>query len=315
MHLNSNLAVPYVTLSFIAAMQGNTQLANQQAEKAIQLDGNDAEGYGALGEVLEAEGRQNDALAKYTKAIDLAPEDWRWPVERAGVEFSQGDIAASINDLQQATEKAKDNALTYYDLSLVHSEAGQMEAARTDLVQSLKYEPTSRAYSALGSLLLLEGKYDDAATQYRQAIKLDEKSYVAWANLGDAYGWSGKQEEATAAFRKAVELEEVQHAQRPRDPELLVTLAFAYAQIGNAAKSATLARQALAMNESNPKVEYIAGETYETLHQRGQAIPLIAKALARGYRGREFERNPRLAALGADPAFIAALNSEKAKKK
>ena len=90
MHLNSNLAVPYVTLSLIAAMQGDTQMATQQAEKAIQLDGNDAEGYGALGEVLEAEGRQNDALAKYNKAIDLAPEDWRWPVARAGVRIRRG---------------------------------------------------------------------------------------------------------------------------------------------------------------------------------------------------------------------------------
>jgi serine/threonine protein kinase/Flp pilus assembly protein TadD len=315
MQLNSSLSVPYVTLSFIAAMQGNTQMATQQAEKAIQLDGNDAEGYGALGEVLEAEGRQNDALAKYNKAIDLAPEDWRWPVARAEVEFSQGDMAASIKDLQQATGEAKDNALTYYDLSLVHSEAGQMEAARTDLEQSLKYEETSRAYSALGSLLLFDGKYDDAAAQYKQAIALDKNSYVAWANLGDAYGWNGKQEQAAEAFGKAVELEEVEHAKRPRDPELLVTLAFAYAQIGNGAKSAPLARQALARDESNPKVEYIAGETYEALHQREQAIPLIAKALARGYRAREFERNPRLAALRADPAFTAALNSEKAKKK
>ncbi len=315
MHLNSNLAVPYVTLCLIAAMQGDTQMATQQAEKAIQLDGNDAEGYGALGEVLEAEGRQTDALVQYNKAIDLAPEDWRWPVARAEVEFSQGDIAASIKDLQQATEEAKDNALTYYDLSLVHSEAGQMEAARTDLEQSLKYEATSRAHSALGSLLLFDGKYDDAAAQYKEAIALDDKSYEAWANLGDAYGWSGQQKPAADAFRKAVELEEAQHANRPRDPELLVTLAFAYAQIGNAAKSAPLARQALAMDESNPKVEYIAGETYETLHQRQQAIPLIAKALARGYRAREFERNPRLAALRADPAFTAALNSEKEKKK
>ena len=214
-----------------------------------------------------------------------------------------------------ATEEAKDNALTYYDLSLVHSEAGQMEAARTDLEQSLKYESTSRAYSALGSLLLFDGKYDDAAAQYKQAIALDKNSYVPWANLGDAYGWSGQQKQAADAFRKAIELEEVQHAKRPRDPELLVTLAFAYAQVGNVAKSAPLARQALALDEGNPKVQYIAGETYEALHQREQAIPLIAKALARGYRAREFERNPRLAALRADPAFTAALNSEKAKKK
>lgn len=310
--LDPDLAVPYVTLSRIAAMQGDTQLATRQAEKAIQLDGNNAEAYGARGEVYEAEGRAKDALAEYQRARDLAPDDWRWPVAIAIAEFGQGDIQGSIRDLQAAIGKAPENGIVYYDLSLAHTESGQLDEARKDLSQSLKYEPSARAYSALGSLLLLEGKYDDAAADYNQAIALNPNSYVAYANLGDAYGWNGKQAEAVNAFRKAAELEEVQHAKRRHDPELLVTLAFAYAQTGDADKSLPLVRQAVALTGKDPKIEYIAGETYEALHQRDKAIPLIANALAKGYRAREFERNPRLAALRGDPAFAAALKNAKA---
>jgi serine/threonine protein kinase/Tfp pilus assembly protein PilF len=312
--LDAGLAVPYVTLARIAALHGDTQLATQQANKAIELDKNNAEAYGALGEVYEAEKRPKEALAQYQKAIDLAPDDWRWPLVLAIAKFGQGDSAGATRDLQRAIDKAPDNALAYYDLSIFHSETGQMNAAREDLQNSLKYEETSRAYSALGSLLLLEGNYDDAAAQYKQAIALDSGSYEAWANLGDAYGWAGKQADSVDAFRKAVHLEEVLHEKRRRDPELLITLAFAYAQIGDSEKSMPLVRQALAIAESNPKVEYIAGETYEALHQRNQAIPLFVEALASGYRAREFGSNPRLASLRADPAFTAALNNAKAKK-
>lgn len=311
---NPDLAVPYVTLSRIAALEGNTQLATEQAQKALQSDPNDAEAYGALGEVYEAENRPKEALEQYQKAIDRAPDDWRWHLNLGIAEFGQGDAAGSIRDLNLAIDKAKDNALAYYNLSLVHSETGQMEEARKDLENSLQYEKTSRAYSALGSLLLFDGKYDEAAAQYKQAIALDNASYVAWANLGDAYGWGGKQTDAMEAYRKAIVLEEAQHERRRRDPELLVNLANAYAQIGDSDKSLPLVRQALALAESNPKVHYIAGEAYEALHQRDKAIPLLATALASGYRTREFQSNPRLASLKADPAFTAALNNAKAKK-
>jgi serine/threonine-protein kinase len=59
-------------------------------------------------------------------------------------------------------------------------------------------------------------------------------------------------------------------------------------------------------------VEYRAGETYEILGQRSKAIPLIAKALARGYHVPEFQRSPELASLRADPAFQTALSQAKA---
>jgi tetratricopeptide (TPR) repeat protein len=90
-----------------------------------------------------------------------------------------------------------------------------------------------------------------------------------------------------------------------------VNLAQNYAFIGNSAKSLPLLRQALALAADDRSVEYTAGETYEVLGQRNKAIALLAKALASGYRVAEFERNPGLAPLRADPSFQAALKSAK----
>jgi serine/threonine-protein kinase len=63
----------------------------------------------------------------------------------------------------------------------------------------------------------------------------------------------------------------------------------------------------------NPSVEYRAGDAYETLGRRGDAIPLMAAALGQGYSANEFERNPGLAALRADAAFAAARAAGKKK--
>jgi eukaryotic-like serine/threonine-protein kinase len=312
---NPDLAAPYVTLSRIAAAQGQTQLAMQQAQKALSLDPRNAEANGALGDVYAAAGRDNDAIAAYQKASDQAPDDWRWPVSLGIAEFGQGKIEESISHLQKGIELAPDNGVAYYDLSIAHMQSNRLDDARQDLERALKIEPTAREYSALGSVLLLQGKYDDAASMYKKAIQLNPGSFGTWANLGNAYQWTGtKREQAAQAYRKAVELGEAQHERQGQDPVLLASLAQSYAAIGNTARSLILIRQALALSPDNPTVAYRVGETYETLGQRGKAIPLIASAIANGYSTQEFVRNPQLASLRADPAFNTALDAAKQKR-
>ena len=68
-----------------------------------------------------------------------------------------------------------------------------------------------------------------------------------------------------------------------------------------------LARQALALDPDDPFVAYKTGEAYETLGLRSEAIPLIGKALANGYNAYEFEHNPQLAGLRADPKVVSGI--------
>jgi serine/threonine-protein kinase len=306
--LDPDLAVPYVTQSRIAATEGHTQLATENAKKALALDPRSAEAYGALGEVYEAEGRNKDAIDAYQRAIDLAPGDWRWPMRLGNNQFRAGDTENAIKEFQRVVDLTPHNPVAYFNLGLADTRLNKMDEAQRALRASLKIEPTGRAYAALGSVLLLEGKYDDAAAMDQKSIQLNHDEYVAWGDLGTAYQWSGKQPaKAAEAFRKAIELGEIAHQKSTDDPELLSALADYYASIGQSDKSLTLIRQSLALASDNPSIEYQAGEAYETLKQRDMAIPLIAKALAHGHRTFEFERNPQLAALRADSAFVRAL--------
>ena len=164
-------------------------------------------------------------------------------------------------------------------------------------------------------MLLLDGKYDDAAAMDLKSIQLNPNDYVGWGDLGDAYQWSGtRHAEAVKAFSKAIELEESARAKNRQDPQLLALLANHYASTGNVAQSLVLIRQALAIAPTDPEVQYQTGDAYETLGRRAEAIPLIAKALAQGFGDNEFQRNPQLVSLRGDPAFTRALSAEKAKK-
>ena len=314
--LDPNLAPPYVTLSRMASVQGQTSLAMQQAQKALKLDPRSAEAYGALAEVYEAEGKSDDAVATYQKAIDLAPDDWRWPVSLGINQFGRGNLEQAIVQLQRGVDLAPDNAVAYFDLGIVNMRLDKMDEARKDLETSMKIEPDSDTYAALGSLLMLEGKYDEAAAMELKSVGINPSDYIAWTNLGVAYEWSGVHpDKATNAFRKANELAETLRSKNKDDPALLVTLANNYASLDEPEKSAVLVRQALALAPDSVSIEYRAGEAYEALKQRTKAIPLIAGALAKGYNEREFQRNPELASLRADSAFQAALGAAKKRKK
>ena len=313
--LGPELAAPRITLARIEAQEGHTDLAMQEIQKARKLEPQSAEVEGALGEVYEAQRKMPDALAAYQKAIDLAPDDWRWPVNLAIAKFNQGDMSGSIPLFEQAVKNAPDNWVVYFDLGLVRSQVNQIDEALKDVHQAIQIEPTDQAYSLLGTLFLYQGKYDESIAAHQQSIKLRANFYNAWANLAEAYRWSGKHhDEAMQAYRRSIELEEVERKQNPRDPELLGTLAYSYAEIGDANRSLTLARQAIALAADDPRANFYAGMSDEILGQRAEAIPLLAKAIARGFHMNEFERDPALAGIRTDPKFKEALAAEKAKK-
>ena len=314
--LNPELAEPYITLARIAALEGQTQFATQQLQKAFELEPRSAEAHGARGEVFERQGRGKEALAEYQQAIVLAPDDWRWPMSAGVSEFHQGNIDAAISQFKRGVELAPDNAVAFYDLSIAHRQSGQLGQARMDMQRALDLDPTAQKFAALGSLLLFEGKYDQAAEMEQKAIALNPESDQAYEDLAAAYSWSGtNHDKAIQALGKAIELKEVERAKRSQDPELLADLADDYAAVGNARKSLVLARQALALAPDDPTVQYKAGEAFENLGQREVAIPLITKALANGYNAYEFEHNPELATLREDPKFTATLNELKQTKK
>jgi serine/threonine-protein kinase len=311
LQMDANLAPPYVTLARMSAMQGQTSVARQQVQKALANDPHSAEAYGALAEIDQADGRTQDAVAAAQKAIDLAPTDSRWPVRLGVIDFSSGKLEEAAAEWQKATELDPQNNSAFYDLGLARTQLGQFDEARKDLEMVLSLQPDPDAYSALGSLLELEGKYDEAVSMDRKSIALSPGDYQVWGNLGSAYLWGGDREKSKQAYGKAIQLAEAQRTRTPDDTFLLVQLGDYYASSGQPGPSEVLLRKALALSPDDPDIEYRAGETYEILGQRSKAIPLIAKALARGYHSVEFQRSPELKSFRADPAFQTALNQAK----
>ncbi len=312
--IEPNLAPPYVTLARIEAMAGNNALATQHVQRALQLDPHSADAYGAQSEVFNAEGREADAIASVERAMDLAPDYWRWPVLLGSYYFADGRLQEAADEFAKATQITPDNVIALRDLGLASLQLGRFDVARTNLEKVAELEPSDSAFSALGTLLELQGKYAESVTMYQKALALSPNDYTAWGNLASGYLWSpGGHDHAIEAYHKAIELAEVTRKETPEDPLLLAVLGGYYAAVGDGDHSLPLLRQAVALSPDNPDVLFRVGEGYEILHQRSQAIRFIAQSLALGYHESELQRSPELAALRADPKFQQTLRAERAK--
>jgi serine/threonine-protein kinase len=312
--IDANLAPPYITLAHIDAMAGNTALATTEVEKARQLDPRSAEAYAAQSEVFEAEGRSTDAIASVQKAIDLAPDDWRWQVALGNYFYSGGKLEDAAEQYRKAVDLTPDNSNALLDLGLAFLQLGRYDDALSNLQKSAQIQPSFFAYSSLSEVLTAKGKFSDAVEMSRKARDLNPTNYVAWGNLASVYLLSpAGHDEAMRAYRRAIELAENSRKETPDSAQLIVDLGAYYADTGQADRSLPLLRQAIALAPSNPSVLFRAGDGYEILHHRDDAIRLIARALALGYHANQLERSPELASLRSDHNFKDALKSEQAK--
>ena len=172
-----------------------------------------------LGEVLDAAGHQEQAteeLEAAVKASSVEPEAhfglgylyWKQKrYEEARREF-QAELANQPEHVQ---------ALTYLADSEMH--AGDEAAAEPHLRRALALDPKTRlAQLDLGIVLAGRQEWEQAAAQFREAIRLDPSKPDAHYRLGRVWLSLGREAEANDEFAKVKMLAKEEH------PEPLVTI-------------------------------------------------------------------------------------------
>jgi tetratricopeptide (TPR) repeat protein len=180
--------------------------AAAQARRAVEMNPEDGDSYGILGDALLEVGQYAEAEAAYDYMIELEQSLYSYS-RRAGLKSMGGDTTGAIADLERAVALGKATqqpsesiAWAEWQLGMEYFAVGDLSKSQDYFQQSLDSYPNYyRALASLAQLRFAQEQYGDAIKLYEKAIAiLPMPDYIA--ALGDIYAKSGRRKEAQRQF-------------------------------------------------------------------------------------------------------------------
>ena len=181
-------------------------------KKAIELDPKLAMAHYNLGRALKNQGKLDEAIACIRMAIELDPKLAAAHCILGIILNAQNKPAEAIVCFRKAIELEPNDADYHTSLGAAFRDKGKLDEAIAAHRKAIELKPDlAVAHINLGAALSDLRKVDEAIACYRKAIELDPKDAMAHRNLGSNLAIQEKLDEAIACFRKALEL-------NPKDP-------------------------------------------------------------------------------------------------
>jgi len=237
-----NAVVDYLRRRFPAS-------ARALAERSLQADPKEALYHAALGEVLEAEGKKDEAEQRYLDALYCDPSSLE-PMSRLYVLYQTTQDPAKVAKLERllvaSLEKKEDSAIHHDWLGQVYLREGRYDKAEMAFHTAIGLAPKEAEFQiSLGGLRAKQGKIDEAIGAYQKALELKPDYPLALFNLGVTSALQGQMDKALEYFHRAERAGPPSHA-------LFNSLAQAYEQKGRLDRAAEYLRRSLALRPDQP---------------------------------------------------------------
>ena len=167
----------------------------------------DTEKYLRRGIEAGQRGQYSEAIASFTKAIELKLDHAEAYYFRGLVYSRQRKQDHTIQDLTKAIELKLDHADVYYFRGLAYSNQEKYDHAIQDLTKAIELKPDhDEAYYLRGFAYSSQEKYDHAIQDLTKAIELKPDHDEAYYLRGFAYSSQEKYDHAIQDYTKAIEL-------------------------------------------------------------------------------------------------------------
>jgi tetratricopeptide (TPR) repeat protein len=108
--------------------------------------------------------------------------------ERGYKNYHEGDLEGAIADYTEAIKLNPQDSITYNNRGVALDESGQHDAAIEDYTEALRLDPNyANGYSNRGAAYASKHEFDNAIADYGEAIRLDPNDAVFYYNRGETY--------------------------------------------------------------------------------------------------------------------------------
>jgi eukaryotic-like serine/threonine-protein kinase len=243
--------------------------AREAAQKAVEIDGQLAEAYVALGWVSLF-------------------YDWDW--------------RASEDHVRRALELNANNADAHLAYGMLLCDTGRRDEGITELRRAVELDPLNLRNNAVeGEYLHFVGQTDEALARFQKTFELEPNFYLAHLFASSAYADKGMFPEAVAEGRTARRL-------NPVGSVPVVFLGYALAKSGDRAEARALLAQLLKASNERYISPYNVALLYIGLGERDEALEWLERGIdQRDLRMTFLNVEPKWNNLRSDPRFADLL--------
>lgn len=167
--------------------------------------------YVAAARLAERQGRIDDAQQQYQRALQIDGRSHRALVGLARLQHRSGDMAKATETYQRAMEYHRNDPIIMNDLGLCHARNGQLDQAISLLRSAVALQPDRAMYRNNLAAALVEAKRPEEAVAY---LSQTNNPAIAHYNVGYLLNRSGQAGQAAHYFDKALGLEPSLHQAR-----------------------------------------------------------------------------------------------------
>ncbi|HEV3418219.1 MAG TPA: tetratricopeptide repeat protein, partial [Pirellulales bacterium] len=234
-----------INLTGVLVQRGRIDEALEQYDKLIEDSPTDASLQLRAAKLLVQQGNIRQAIVRYRTALNLDPRNATAHFDLAGCFRTLDRPDDAIEQYRAAIEIEPKFAAAHNDLAALLARQGKLEVALEHFLKAFEFDPEhADAHYNAGMIYYRQGKVAETETQWRAAVRLKPNQVAYLGQLAlllaispDAAARNGK--EAVQLAQHAAELTD------SRDPEILATLAAAYAEAGESPKAVATGEQAL----------------------------------------------------------------------
>jgi tetratricopeptide (TPR) repeat protein len=147
--------------------------------EAIRLRPDEARAYRQRGHLHAARGDYDAALADYQRALRLSPADAEAHHGQGLAWYFTGDFDRAIGCFTAALQVTPANAPVLNSRALAYTARGDLDLAVADLSAALRSEPRyAEAFNNRGAIYARQGNLDRALADFREARRLDPSNPV-----------------------------------------------------------------------------------------------------------------------------------------
>jgi tetratricopeptide (TPR) repeat protein len=261
-------------IGVVAYQIGRYDVAAEWISCAIKQDGNNSAWFSNLGLALERQGKFEESLANYNRALELNPNF-------VDVHHNRGVVLAEVKKFDgallsygRALALSPNLAATLNNRGNLLQELGRAGEALADYDKVLASDPNDAdAVNGRGSALQKLNRIHEAEKALRCAILLKPDYAEAYCNLGTVLIDLGSLFEAEAMIRHAVEL-------KPNSTTALCNLGKVLIDLGKSDEAEVVIRRALALKPDYAEAYFYLGAVLIRLGRPDAAAEATRRAIA-----------------------------------